>query len=132
MNGKFIQQGDIAQEQFDWGTIGWMSRPASTGSELLCVMDVTLGAGGGHAFHKHPDQEEVIWVREGRIQQWLEQDNQELGPGEAVFIPKDTVHASYNVGDGDVKLTVMLSPCMGDGGYELVEVHEEEPWASLR
>ena len=38
-------------------------------------------------------------MREGRIEQWLEQDKHELGPGEAVYIPKDVVHASYTVGD---------------------------------
>ncbi len=132
MNGKFMQQDTREVERFDWGTTGWVSKPDYTGSELLCVMDVTLGAGGGHAFHKHPDQEEVIWVREGRIQQWLEQENAELGPGEAVFIPKGVVHASFNVGDGEAKLSVMLSPCMGAGGYEVIDVFEEEPWASLR
>ena len=62
-------------------------------------MDVTISPGGGHAFHRHPDQEEIIWVREGRVEQWLEQDKRELGPGEAVHIPKDVVHASFTVGD---------------------------------
>ena len=95
-------------------------------------MDVKLGPGGGHNFHKHPDQEEVIWVREGRITQYLEETSQELGPGEAVFIPKDVVHASFNAGDTDAKLSVMLSPMRGEGGYEVVDVFEEEPWASLR
>jgi quercetin dioxygenase-like cupin family protein len=132
VNGKFITQDTIEQEQFDWGKMGWVSRPEFTGSDLLCVMDVTLGPGGGHAFHKHPDQDEVIWVREGRIEQWLEENKHELGPGEAVFIPKDVVHASYNVGDSDARLSVMLAPCAGEGGYVAVEVHEEEPWASLR
>ncbi len=130
--GRFITQGDIAREQFDWGETGWISRPAFTGSTALCVMDVTLAPGGGHPFHRHPDQEEIIWVREGRIEQWLEQDKQELGPGEAVYIEKDVVHGSFTVGDEAAKLTVILSPTAGDGGYEVIDVFEEEPWASLR
>jgi quercetin dioxygenase-like cupin family protein len=132
MSGRFIHQDDIERDELDWGGMGWISRPSFTGSDTLCVMDVTLGPGGGHAFHKHPDQDEVIWVREGRIEQWLEQESEELGPGEAVYIPRDVVHASFNVGDGDVKMSVMLAPSAGPGGYELVEVFEEEPWASLR
>jgi quercetin dioxygenase-like cupin family protein len=95
-------------------------------------MDVTLAVGGGHPFHRHPDQEEVIWVREGRIEQWIEQDKHELGPGEAVYIGKDVVHASFNVADEPAKLSVMLSPTAGEGGYEVIDVFEEEPWASLR
>jgi quercetin dioxygenase-like cupin family protein len=132
MAGRFITKQDIVVDSFDWGTSGWISRPELTGSRALCVMDVTLQPGSGHPFHRHPDQEEVIWVREGRIEQWLERDKHELEPGEAVYIPKGMVHASYTVGDAPAKISVMLSPTAGEGGYEVVDVFEEEPWASLR
>lgn len=132
MSGRFITQGDIVRDTFDWGESGWMSRPSLTGSTALCVMDVKINPGGGHGFHRHPDQEEVIWVREGRVEQWLEQDKRELGPGEAVYIPKDVVHASFNVGDSDAKISVILSPTAGEDGYSVVDVFEEEPWVSLR
>jgi quercetin dioxygenase-like cupin family protein len=132
MNGRFITKEDIARETFDWGETGWVSRPSFTGSTAMCVMDVTIAPGGGHAFHRHPDQEEIIWVREGRIEQWLERDKHELGPGEAVFIPTDMVHASFNDSDVPAKLSVILTPTAGDDGYSVIDVFEEEPWASLR
>jgi quercetin dioxygenase-like cupin family protein len=132
MSGRFIGSEDIEKDSFDWGETGWISRPELTGSRALCVMDVTISQGSGHAFHRHPDQEEVIWVREGRIEQWLEQDKRELGPGEAVYIPKDMVHASYTVGDVPAKLSVILSPTAGHGGYEVIDMFEQEPWSSLR
>lgn len=129
---RFIKQDDIVVDTFDWGQSGWVSRPELTGSRALCVMDVTIEPGGGHPFHKHPDQEEVIWVREGRVEQWLQDERTELGPGEAVYIEKDVVHASYTLGDKPAKISVILSPTAGEGGYEVVDVFEEEPWASLR
>lgn len=132
MSGRFITEGDIVRDSFDWGESGWMSRPSLTGSTALCVMDVKINPGGGHGFHRHPDQEEVIWVREGRVEQWLEQEKRELGPGEAVYIPKDVIHASFNLGDSDAKISVILSPTAGEDGYSVVDVFEEEPWASLR
>jgi quercetin dioxygenase-like cupin family protein len=132
MNGRFITSDDIVRDTFDWGESGWISRPSLTGSTAFCVMDVTITPGEGHGFHRHPDQEEVIWVREGRIEQWLEKDKRELGPGEAVYIPKDVVHASFNVGDSPAKISVILSPTAGDDGYAVIDVFEEEPWASLR
>ena len=73
MSGRFITDADIARDEADWGVTGWVSRPSFTGSTSMCVMDVHLAPGGGHAFHRHPDQEEIIWVREGRIEQWLEE-----------------------------------------------------------
>jgi quercetin dioxygenase-like cupin family protein len=130
--GRFITQGDIVRDHFDWGEAGWVSRPGLTGSRAMCVMDVTLAPGAGHPFHRHPDQEEIIWVREGRIEQWLQDSKHELGPGEAVYIEKDVVHGSYTVGDAPAKLTVILTPTAGEGGYEVIDVFEEEPWASLR
>ena len=132
MSSRFIAAGDIVRDQFDWGEAGWVSRPELTGSRAMCVMDVTLQPGAGHPFHRHPDQEEIIWVREGRIEQWLEDRKQELGPGEAVYIEMDIVHGSYTVGDAPAKLTVILTPTAGEGGYEVIDVFEEEPWASLR
>jgi oxalate decarboxylase/phosphoglucose isomerase-like protein (cupin superfamily) len=77
---QFITQGDIVRDQFDWGEAGWVSRPELTGSRGMCVMDVTLQPGAGHPFHRHPDQEEIIWVREGRIEQWLEDQSRSSGP----------------------------------------------------
>ena len=130
--GRFITNDDIVRDQFDWGEAGWVSRPELTGSTGLCVMDVTLSPGQGHAFHRHPEQEEIIWVREGHIEQWLEDSKHELGPGEAVYIEKDVVHGSYTLGDEPAKLTVILTPTAGEGGYEVIDVFEEEPWASLR
>jgi len=87
-----------------------------------------LEPGGGHNFHRHPDQEEVITVIEGQIEQWLEHDVTTLGPGEAVFIQKGVVHASFHSGEGNAKLHVVLSP----SGYGIEDVYDQEPWSGLR
>ena len=56
-----------------------------------------------------------------------------LAPGDSVFLPADTVHASFNISDADAKLLAILAPCIGDGdGYEVTEVADELPWSSLR
>lgn len=132
MSGTFVHGEDIEREQFDWGGLGWISRPSSTGAGRLTVIDVTLEPGRGHDFHKHPEQEEVIVVQAGEIEQWLEDERTTLAPGEAVFIGAGTVHASFNTGGETAHLTVALGPCVGDGGYALVDVSSEEPWSSLR
>ena len=129
----FVKQSDVEQEQFDWGTIGWRCRPANTGSKSLVVMDVTLEPGGGHDFHRHPGQEEMIIVKRGQITQFLERDSTTLGVDDSVFIDADLVHASFNEGDQPALLQVIIAPSLGEGtGYGLVDVSAEEPWASLR
>jgi quercetin dioxygenase-like cupin family protein len=123
---------DVEVADFDWGAAGMRVDVPSTGCETFVVMDVTLTPGGAHDFHKHPDQDELIIVKSGRIVQWLEQDSRELGPGDSVYIDKDTVHGSFNDFDETAELQVILAPAMGEGGYELVDVAGDEPWESLR
>lgn len=132
MSGTFVHGDEVERESADWGALGWISRPSATGAKQLTVMDVTLAPGRGHDFHQHPDQEEVIVVQSGQIEQWLEQERTTLGPGEAVFIAPGTIHASFTSGNEPARLTVMLAPCVGEGGYEAVDVSSEEPWRSLR
>ena len=69
---------------------------------------------------------------EGEIEQWVGQEKRILTNGDSVFIPADGVHASFNVGTRDAKLLAILSPCIGDEGYELVEVFDQAPWNTLR
>ena len=133
MDGRFIPADQAEREQLDWGSMAWCNRPADTDAQQLVVIEVTLTPGGGHAFHKHPKQEEVIYVVEGKVEQWLDREKRVMEPGDSVFLPADVVHASFNTFDDDAKLLAMLSPCVGrEDGYEVVEVADEEPWSSLR
>jgi quercetin dioxygenase-like cupin family protein len=129
---RFVMNSDVAIANFDWGSAGMRADIPGTGCETFVVMDVNLAPGKFHDFHKHPDQDEMIIVKSGRIVQWLEQDHRELGPGDSVYIDKDIVHGSFNEFGEDAALQVILAPAMGEGGYELVDVSQDEPWVSLR
>ncbi len=132
MTGKFVMAKETEPEVLDWGQLRWLSNPPSTGAKALTVIDVSVKPGKGHDFHKHPDQEEVIYIVAGTVEQWVDREKRILGPGDSAFIPADMVHASFNVGDTDAKIVAILGPCVGDGGYELVDVAGEAPWNDLR
>ncbi len=132
MSGKFIPAAQAEREKLDWGTLAWLSRPTTTEAEQLVVIEVNLSPGHGHNFHKHPEQEEVIYVIEGSIEQWLRQEKRTLQPGDSVFIPADTVHASFNVSSRPAKVLAILGPCVGPEGYQLVDVSGDAPWNALR
>jgi hypothetical protein len=83
----FIPLADVRREEFDWGVIGWRLVP-SLGRSTLVVMDVELTPGGGHAFHRHPGQEEMIVVKEGTIVQFVGEESATLTAGDSVFIPR--------------------------------------------
>lgn len=132
MMGKFTHSAEVEREELDWGVLGWLSRPPATGAKDLTVIEVNLMPGFGHNFHKHPDQEEVIYVIDGEIEQWLDNESRTLQPGDSIFINKNVVHASFNVSKAPAILLAILGPCVGENGYELVDVADEEPWKSLR
>ena len=112
--------------------LGWHSRPATTAAEQLVVIEVKLDPGGGHDFHRHPNQEEVIYVLDGEIEQWVDRRRRTLRAGDSAFIPAAMVHASFNVSGTPARLLAILAPCIGEEGYELDEVYDQSPWSELR
>ena len=128
----FMRLADVRREQFDWGVIGWRLVPAQ-GADHLVVMDVELQGGGGHDFHRHPGQEEVIIVKDGVITQFLGEESSTLAAGDSVFVPEGMVHASFNDSEQTAYLQVVISPSLGgETGYAAEDVAGEEPWATLR
>ena len=132
MDKNFFIANELEPVNLDWGVQHWFSDPKSTGAEELVVVQVEIFPGFGHDFHRHPNQEESIVVLKGEIEQWLETDNKILKEGDSAFIPKDMVHASFNVSEEPVKVLAILGPCIGEEGYELVDVSDQAPWNDLR
>ncbi|HMJ22799.1 MAG TPA: cupin domain-containing protein [Terriglobales bacterium] len=132
MIGKFISSIEVKREELEWGSLAWFSSPVASHAKDLVVIEVTLSPGGGHNFHKHPKQEELIYVIEGEIEQWVDRKKRMLRSGDSAFMGADVVHASFNVSDRNAKLLAILGPCVGSEGYELVDVSKQEPWVSLK
>jgi quercetin dioxygenase-like cupin family protein len=132
MKGRFLTAADVVREQLPWGQLGWFSRPAATGAAHLTVIEVDLASGHGHNFHKHPDQEEVLYVIHGEVEQWLERERRILKTGDAIFINKNIVHASFNSSGKPAQFLAILGPAATAAGYVSVEVGDQEPWKTIR
>ena len=127
---RFLTDAHIEVERLDRGLHHWISRPGLTEAENLLVVRVEVEPGNGHPFHHHPHQEEVLYVLEGRMEQWVEKEKKVLEPGEAVHIPPGVVHASYNSSEEPMVFLAMISPAEAEPF--MIEVDEAEPWRSLR
>ncbi len=132
MTGKFVIANEAELEDIGWGRSRWLSNRPATGAKQLLVSDLALYPGKGHDFHKHPDQEEMVYVLAGTIEQWIDREKRNLGTGDSAFIPADVVHATFNVGEADARLLVILGPCVGTTGYEVVDMSDVAPWKTLR
>ena len=123
MSGMFVPATEVVREEPEWGRLAWCCRPTGTGMKNLVVIEVILSPGGGHACHKHPRQEEVIYCIEGQGEQHLGEEKRALGPGDVVVIPVGVEHATFNTGQAEAKLLAMLGPAIDDqNGYEVEEV----------
>lgn len=123
---------DGAPETVPFGALRWISHPPSTGLRTLTALEAVIVPGQGHPFHVHPEQDEIILVVAGQLEQWVGDEKRLLEPGDAVVIPMGRVHASFNAGDDDLRMVATFAPSIGDVGFTMVDVAQEEPWAGLR
>ena len=131
MAGKFTFVAETEFATLDWGRVAALCHPG-TGAKQLTILDGKLFSGKGHDFHKHANQEEVIVVVSGKIEQWIEQEKRLLGPGDSVFVPPNTVHASFNIGENEAHILAIFGPSVGENGFEMIDVSGELPWSGLR
>lgn len=127
----FITESEALKEDFKGRTNYWMCRPEVTNARDIQVCRAVLPAGEGHDFHHHPELEELIYVLEGEVEQWVGEEKQVLRAGEAAHMLAGVVHATFNVSGRDAVILAILSPGSQQGPF-LVDVSAEEPWASLR
>jgi quercetin dioxygenase-like cupin family protein len=129
--GRFFTKETRKTEVLERGIHHWFSRPDITESDDLIVVQVDIEPGGGHPFHIHPTMDEVIYILSGEAEQWIEKEKKILKAGEAVFIPKKMVHATFNESEKPLSFLAILSPAADLEG-SMVYVNEEEPWKDLK
>ncbi len=133
MSGKFIEAKDVARQEFPgMGILGMLSKP--TENEKLLFGDLTFAPGDGFNFHHHPNQDEALYLIDGSLEAWIDQEKRTLNPGDTMWLPKGTVHASFNTSGKPAKMFVLLTPVITSEelGFELVDVSGETPWKDLR
>lgn len=113
------------------GSIEWISHREVTDARQLMIARVEMEPGQFHGFHYHPRREEIIYVLEGRLEQWVGEDHRMLGPGDLAHIPAEHIHATFTLPDTPVRFLAILSPCQFDEGEVefMVDVAGQQPWA---
>ena len=62
------------------------------GGDLIKVGIVTYKTGETPPPHIHPNDEQWIYMLEGRVAHLLDEEIINVGPGDLVYIPRNTVH----------------------------------------
>ena len=127
---RFVTDRECVLEQLPWGPHEWLSRPGLTDAKQLQVVRVTMPAGKCHAFHRHPEFEEVLYLVDGKLEQFVGRQKRVITAGTLVHVPLNEVHGSYNVFAQPATFLAILSPATCQGP-PLVDVSGEQPWRSL-
>jgi len=128
---RFVTGAEAEVEELPWGPHEWLARAGLVAAKQLQLVRVRMPPGEAHRFHRHPALEEILYVLEGRAEQWVGRESRVLGPGEIAHVPTNEVHGTYNVFDEPLTFLAILSPAVFEGPL-LVDVSREEPWCSLK
>jgi quercetin dioxygenase-like cupin family protein len=81
----------------------------STGLVAVFEFDVPAGSKVPVA-HSHDGYEETVYGLEGVLTWTIEGTSTDVGPGEALFIPRGAVHRFDNTGDVDGRALAIVTP----------------------
>jgi len=127
---RFVAADEAEVERLEGKTHHWYFKEGLGDAESLVFVRARIVPGAGHAFHTHPEMDEIIYVLEGAMTQWLEHEERELRPGDSIFIPRGIVHGCVNETAAECEFLAVLSPAKISGPFAL-DVSGEEPWCSL-
>jgi quercetin dioxygenase-like cupin family protein len=127
---RFVAASEVEIERLEGKTHHWYFKSGLGDSDSLVFVRARIVPGAGHSFHTHPEMDEIIYVLEGSMTQWLEQEKRELHPGDSIYIPRGIVHGCVNRTAAECEFLAILSPSKIDGPFA-VDVSDEEPWRSL-
>ena len=97
MGSKVVRELDKPYVKVEWGRTKNLFGPENVGSRHLKINITEYAPGTAHTLHRHPDQEEVIYILEGEGITRTDEGDKPIGPGAFIFVPADTDHATINV-----------------------------------
>jgi quercetin dioxygenase-like cupin family protein len=105
---EVIDISGVPAEQWRPGTETRMLVSASNGATQLCIFEQWVAPGGGAPTHRHP-VEEVLTVREGEAEMWLDEARAIVLAGQSLIVPANRWHGFRNSGTTTLHLHAVLA-----------------------
>jgi quercetin dioxygenase-like cupin family protein len=97
------------EELTSWGKLVWQVSAAIGNSRTMTVGVCCLNPGCHNARHYHPNCDEVLVVKSGRIVHTLGEEEREMETGDVIVIPTGVMHNARNIGDEPAELSISFS-----------------------
>ena len=99
---------DMLPEQWRLGVETRMLVSASNGAAQLCIFEQWIAPGAGAPTHTHP-VEEVLTVREGEAEMWMDERRVIVSAGQSLIVPAERQHGFRNSGNVTLHLHAVLA-----------------------
>jgi quercetin dioxygenase-like cupin family protein len=96
MGHSVIKESDRDFILVEWGRRKSLIGPESVGAKYLRVGITEYAPGKEHKLHRHPKQEEIIFVLDGEGISVTKDGEKVIKPGSFAFIPAGIDHATRN------------------------------------
>ena len=117
MESTVVQENEKEFVRVDWGKTKSLFGPENVGTKYLKINITEYSPGGEHTLHRHPYQEEVIYILEGEGFSRTKAGDHPIRAGSFIFVPADTDHATVNLNkDKPMKAIIIKSPPQEKGG----------------
>jgi mannose-6-phosphate isomerase-like protein (cupin superfamily) len=105
---KVIDFKDVIREQWRKGVETRMVVSAQSGATQLCIFEQWVAPGMGAPTHSHP-VEEVLTVREGEAEMWIEDARVIVTSGQSLLVPASHQHGFRNCGTTTLHVHAVLA-----------------------
>src|SRR5450755_278295 len=99
---------DSLPEQWREGVETRMRVSASNGAAQLCIFEQWVAPGNGAPTHSHP-VEEVLSVREGEAEMWMDEERVIVSAGQSLIVPAGRRHGFRNSGTVTLHVHAVLA-----------------------
>ena len=104
------------------GSITFKVRGHETHGALL-VLETVAAAGEGPPLHTHANEDEFLYVLDGRFQFRLEDEVREGPAGTCMYIRRGAPHTWRNVSDGPARMLAVFTPAGMETFFEEFAAH---------
>src|SRR5947208_234577 len=112
-----VDPRDMPPEHWRPGVETRMLVSASNGAAQLCIFEQWIAPGTGAPTHSHP-VEEVLTVREGEAEMWLNQERVVVTAGQSLIVPALRLHGFRNCGTVSLHIHAVLASAVFEATFE--------------
>lgn len=103
-----IDPDAIPREEWRPGVTTRMVTSARNGASALCIFEQWVDPGAGAPTHSHP-VEEVLTVRAGEAEMWIEDEHVAVTAGQSLLVPAGCKHGFRNSGTATLHVHAVLA-----------------------